>query len=249
MAAPAPSTARVFDSDVPAAAGQTPAATPSQAARNCARCARYLRHPKVGEGVPDARDIDDPACVMPNPHPGAAVSWKEFNPMGEAKVGPEFIKHELDEAIAIQRTIVDAESQLSASHPVPESKRLIERFLKQDEKFLQKLEQLGQEHGATGKVEEVAGSLQELMQTTIQTAAEAPSEAYEAHAVLLNLKRKQQDSAAAMLKIAREMKDTEMRDAAAEFQKGTKESANELADQLAGLAVQIATESGAAARA
>ena len=167
--------------------------------------------------------------------------------MGEAKVGPEFIKHELDEAIAIQRTIVTAEEQLSGSHPEPEAKRVIERALKQDQKFLEKLEQLGQEVGATGEVEEVAGSMQELMQTTLQTAQEAPSEAYEAHAVLLNLKRKQQDSAGAMLKIAREMKDTEMRDAAAEFEKGTKESANELADQLAAMAVKIATEQGSAA--
>ena len=29
--------------------------------------------------------------------------------MGEAKVGEEFIKHEFDEAIAIQQCIVDAE--------------------------------------------------------------------------------------------------------------------------------------------
>jgi hypothetical protein len=167
--------------------------------------------------------------------------------MSEAKVGPQFIKHELDEAIAIQRTIVKAEEQLSSSHPEAEGRRAIERSLKQDQKFLEKLEQLGQQHGATGEVEEVAGSMQELMQTTLKTAEEAPSEAYEAHAVLLNLKRKQQDSASAMIKIARELKDTEMRDAASEFEKGTKESANELANQLAALAVRIATEQGVAA--
>ena len=57
----------------------------------------------------------------------------------------------------------------------------------------------------------------------------------------LNLKRKQQDSAAAMLKIAREMDDTELRDAAAEFGKVTKASAQALADELATFAVQIAT--------
>ena len=162
--------------------------------------------------------------------------------MGEAKVGTEFIKHELDEAIAIQRTIVDAEQRLGEVHPEAESKRFIEQTLKEDKKFLEQLEQLGQQHGATGEVEEVAGSLQELMETTLETAEQADSEAYEAHAVLLNLKRKQQDSASAMLKIAREMKDTEMRDAASEFEKATKQSANTLADQLAVLAVRIATE-------
>ena len=164
--------------------------------------------------------------------------------MAEAKMGSEFIKHELDEAIAIQRTIVDAEQHLSTVHPEPDAKRSMERGLKEDEKFLKQLEQLGEEHGATGKVEEVAGGLQQLMQTTLQSAQEAESEAYEAHAVLLNLKRKQQDSATAMLKMARTMKDTKMRDAAQAFEKGTRTSAKELADQLAMLAVRIATQDG-----
>ena len=164
--------------------------------------------------------------------------------MAEAKVGEEFIKHEFNEAIAIQRTIVEAEQQLAEQHPEPESQKLIRQSLKNSEKFLKELERLGGKHGATGEVEEVAGSMQELMRTTLETAGQAESEAYEAHAVLLNLKRKQQDSAAAMLKMAREMKDTELRDAAQEFEKGTKESANELATQLAALAVRIATEGG-----
>jgi hypothetical protein len=164
-------------------------------------------------------------------------------------MGTEFVKHELDEAIAIQRTIVQAEEQLSQSHPEPEAKKSLEQGLKQDQKFLKELERLGGKHGATGEVEEVAGGLQELMQITLETASQADSEAYEAHAVLLNLKRKQQDSASAMLKIAREMKDTDMRDAAQEFERGTKESANELATQLAALAVKIATQDGAQARA
>jgi hypothetical protein len=164
--------------------------------------------------------------------------------MGEAKVGQEFITHEFDEAISIQRTIVEAEERLAAVHPQPEGKRLMQRGLKEDQKFLRQLEQLGREHGASGKVEEVAGGLQQLMQTTLESAQEAESEAYEAHAVLLNLKRKQQDSATAMLKMARTMKDTKMRDAALAFEKGTRESAKELADQLAMLAVRIATQDG-----
>ena len=38
--------------------------------------------------------------------------------MGEAKTGEAFVKHEFDEAIAIQQVIVDAETKLSsdASH-------------------------------------------------------------------------------------------------------------------------------------
>ena len=167
--------------------------------------------------------------------------------MGEAKVGDEFITHELDEAIAVQRTIVEAEGQLAESHPFAEAKRVLASSLKEDRKYLAELEKLGREHGASGKVEEVAGGLQQLMQETARKATEAESEAYEAHAVLLNLKRKQQDSAQAMIRIARSRKDTEMRDAAREFEKGTKESAKELSDKLAAFAVVIAGKGQTAA--
>jgi len=170
--------------------------------------------------------------------------------MAEAKMGEEFIKHELDEAIAIQQCIVDAEQQLSESHPEPEAKQAMKTCLREDEKFLKELQKLGKPLGATGEVEEVAGGLKQLMEQTLQSAGEAESEAYEAHAVLLNLKRKQQDSASAMVRMAREMKNTEMRDAAQEFEKSQKESAQELSAQLANLAVKIATNQvGGGARA
>ena len=163
--------------------------------------------------------------------------------MGEAKVGPEFVKHEFDEAIAIQRCIVDAEGQLQESHTEAEAKKVLRQGQREDEKYLQKLEQLGRQHGATGKVEEIAGGLKQLMEESLENAKDGvESEVYEAHAVLLNLKRKQQDSASAMVKMGRELKDTELRDAASEFEKGTKEHANELATQLAALAVKIATQ-------
>ena len=168
--------------------------------------------------------------------------------MGEAKVGEAFVTHEFDEAIAIHRAIVQAEEQLSKSHPVVEAKRVIKAELTKDQRFLRQLEKLGAQHGASGKVEEVAGSMQQLMQETTEKATEAASEAYEAHAVLLSLKRKQQDSAAAMLKIARALKDTEMRDAANDFAKATKAGAQELADQLAAFAVTIASPRTASRR-
>lgn len=162
--------------------------------------------------------------------------------MAEAKYGEAFITHEFDEAIAIQRSIVEAEDSLSREHPRSSAKRLIRQSLKQDQRYLEQLEKLGSEHGATGKVEEVAGALEELMTETSGKAAEAESEAYEAHAVLVNLKRKQQDSGAAMIKIARATKDTKLRDAARDFAKATKTSAQELADDLAEFAVAIATK-------
>jgi hypothetical protein len=65
--------------------------------------------------------------------------------------------------------------------------------------------------------------------------------------VLLSLKRKQQDSGAAMIKIARELGDAELRDAATVFERGQREGAKAIADSLAAFAVQIATTEAPAA--
>ena len=162
--------------------------------------------------------------------------------MGEAKTGEEFIKHEFDEAIAIQQCIVDAESSLAKTHPVDSAKRAVKAALAADEKYLRQLQTLGKQHDATGEVEDVAGGLKELMESTLQKATTegAESDYYEAHAVLLNLKRKQWDSAGGMLAIARDQKDTKLRDAAKDFQAGQKETSTALTKELAAFAVQIA---------
>jgi hypothetical protein len=167
--------------------------------------------------------------------------------VSEAKYGDEFITHEFDEAIAIQRAIVDGAESLSKVHPRSETRRLVKSALREDESFLKTLERFGRQHDATGKVEGVAKALKDLMEETAASAAEAPSEAYEAQAVLINLKRKQQDSAAAVVKIAREEGDTELRDAALEMGKAVKASAQALADDLATFAVEIATQEPARA--
>jgi hypothetical protein len=164
--------------------------------------------------------------------------------MGEAKQGQSFIQHEFDEAIVVQQAIVDAEQVLADAHPMKEAQTAIKRMSKDDEQCLQDLKQLGRKFGATGKVEEVAGAMQELSQTTTKSAEEAPSEAYEAHAVLLAMLRKQQDSSAAIVKIAREMNDDEIKEAAVKMQKQAKSEADEMADLLSQLAVQIATGNG-----
>ena len=161
--------------------------------------------------------------------------------MAESKVGDEFVTHEFDEAIAVQRGIVDAEMALAKSHPHAQSRSAIAGIGKDDKAFLQELERLGKQKGATGKVEDVAEGIIELLESMVEKAGEAPSEAYEAHAVLLNAKRKQQDSAGGMLRIARALKDTEARDAAQAFEKGQKTSSDQLADLLADFAVVIAT--------
>lgn len=155
--------------------------------------------------------------------------------------GTEFIKHEFDEAIAIQQSIIDAATRLSSDHPLPDAKRLIKGELSTDKRHLEKLMSLAKPYGAKGKREEVAGALATLADQTSKKASAEESEAYEAHAVLLNLKRKQQDSADALVKIARDRKETQLRDAAMKMKKEIKSSADELAKSLATFAVRIAS--------
>jgi di/tripeptidase len=154
--------------------------------------------------------------------------------------GTEFIKHEFDEAIAIQRSIIQSGERLSTAHPVEEVKRQLKADLKVDKDHLKQLEKFGKPFGAKGEEEEVAGALSKLASETSQKASTDESEAYEAHAVLLNLKRKQQDSADAVVKIARDRDEKELRDAATEMKKQIKTSADALAKSLADFAVRIA---------
>lgn len=161
--------------------------------------------------------------------------------MSEAKHGREFIKHEFDEAISIQSVMVETARKLADAHPEPAARRLIKGMVLDDERQLRALEQLGKKYGASGKTEDVAEALRALARATTKSASEAESEAYEAHAVLVALKRKQQDSAGAVLKIARALKETEMRDAARTMLRETKAAAQALADSLADFAVVIAT--------
>jgi hypothetical protein len=155
--------------------------------------------------------------------------------------GTEFIKHEFDEAIAIQQSIVESGSTLSTSHPVAAVKRQIKSDLKTDREHLARLQQLGRPFGAAGKREEVAQSLGQLASETSKKAGDEESEAYEAHAVLLTLKRKQQDGADGLIKIARDRKETELRDAATKMKREIKSSADDLAKSLADFAVRIAS--------
>jgi hypothetical protein len=161
--------------------------------------------------------------------------------MGEDKTGKAFITHEFDEAIAIQQAIVDGARSLEKDHDRAKSRRLIETAREVDSQHLTTLRRFGRKHDATGKVEGVAAALKSLMEETAASAADAPSEAYEAQAVLIALKRKQQDSAGAFVRIARDLDDTQLRDAAVEFGRATKTSADALADDLSWFAVELAT--------
>jgi hypothetical protein len=156
--------------------------------------------------------------------------------------GTEFITHEFDEAIAIQTTIVATGKQLAQKHPVAAVKRQLTAAGKVDQRHLDQLVKFGKPFGAKGKREEVAEALSSLAEETSQKADAEESEAYEAHAVLLNLKRKQQDSADAVIKIARDRKDTDLRDAATKMKREIKAGADELGKSLADFAVQIASE-------
>ena len=83
-------------------------------------------------------------------------------------------------------------------------------------------------------------ALASLADDTAKKAGDAESEAYEAHAVLLTLKRKQQDSADALIKIARELDERELRDAVAAARRDVKRSADGLGKSLAAFALQLA---------
>lgn len=154
--------------------------------------------------------------------------------------GTEFIKHEFDEAIAIQQTIVTTGEQLATKHPVTAVKRQLKSAGRIDRRHLEQLKKYGAAYGAQGKREEVAEALSSLAEQTAEKADSEESEAYEAHAVLLNLKRKQQDSADAVIKLARQEKNTDLRDAATKMKREIKSGADELAKSLADFAVEIA---------
>ena len=68
---------------------------------------------------------------------------------------------------------------------------------------------------------------------------EEESEAYEAHAVLLSLHRKQQDSAPAVVKIAEELGDKKMAAAGRKMKRELDASTKELGELLADFAVRI----------
>ncbi len=165
--------------------------------------------------------------------------------MGEAKWGEEFITHEYDEAISIHQAIVDAEAKLAKSHPIASARDAIKTSLGDDRDWLAQLKRLGKPHGATGKREDVSKGLCELLEETVQHATEegTQSEFYEAHAVLLTLKRKQMDSATAMRRIATATKDEALKKAATEFGRGQRSASQDLCRELAKMARGIATKS------
>ena len=111
--------------------------------------------------------------------------------------GQEFIRHEFDEAIAVQRTIVNAELQLAQTHPIAEAKALLKTAATESKRWLTSSRTPGASSEPTGKAEEVAQGIADLATETLKKATESgeDSDYYEAHAVLLNAKRKQQDSA------------------------------------------------------
>jgi hypothetical protein len=157
--------------------------------------------------------------------------------------GQEFIRHEFDEAIAVQQSIVDGAGELAQVHPLPDGKKQLQAVARDAERWLKRLKKRGQQFGATGEKEDVAEAIDKLAKKTLKSARGGePSEVYEAQAVILNALRKQQDSAGAVVKIARSLKDKQMADEASEMQKATKSSADDLSKDLAKLAVVIAKD-------
>jgi hypothetical protein len=160
------------------------------------------------------------------------------------KSGTEFVKHEYDEAIAVQQGIVDAAATLAKRHPIESAREAIKGSHRQDRDWLKRLQRLGKQHGASGVREDVADGLVSLMEKTLRSATEAgtDSEYYEAHAVLLTLKRKQMDSAGGMRRIATATDDKELSEAAQEFGQDQRASSQSLARELAAMAKGLASQ-------
>lgn len=162
--------------------------------------------------------------------------------------GQEFIKHEFDEAIAVQQTIVRGTTALADVHPMQSSKRLLKSTARESEQWLRRLQKAGSKFGATGEREEVASGIDQLASTTLQNAAAGEaSEVYEAHAVVINALRKQQDSAGSIVKIATSLKDRELATEGRDMQRASKRAADDLAKNLTELAVMIASDGNAPA--
>lgn len=167
--------------------------------------------------------------------------------MSEERQGRSFLAHEFDEAIVIQRAIVETEQQLAREHPLAEAKEALEEMAGHDEEQLKELQRLGKAFGATGRREEVASAMEELANQTVEAASGGPdSEKYEAHAVLLSLKRKQIDAATAMRAIGDELGNEEMIRACGELERESRSSGDQLARLLSELAVDLATRGDAA---
>lgn len=156
--------------------------------------------------------------------------------------GAAFITHEYDEGIAIQQIIVAAAEELSTQHPVPDAKRAIAAQLDVDRRQLAELQALGAPHRAKGKKEDVVRGMGSLMTKTLEKATEKEreeSDVYEAHAVLLSLKRKQLDSAGGMIKTATDRGDKDAVTAHRKHERELKAATQELAESLAAFAVRI----------
>jgi len=161
--------------------------------------------------------------------------------MAEAREGQTFIKHEFEEAITIQESIVEAERELAKDHPLPDARKEIDAMASQDEEQLRRLREEGGKYGAKGERDPVSQQLEQLARDVSKSARRGPdSEKYEAHAVLLAMKRKQQDSARAMIQIARGMGNRDLRVASIEMFDETRDSAEALAASLGKLATELA---------
>ncbi|HET7767664.1 MAG TPA: hypothetical protein VFN74_02745 [Chloroflexota bacterium] len=160
--------------------------------------------------------------------------------------GKPFIKHEFDEAIEIQKTIILAGEELAKAHPVAEARTALKELAPIAEQHLETLQSFGAHFNARGKKEDVVKGMENLMNKVLTKAKEKgkeeESEAYEAHAVLLSLHRKQQDAAPAVIKIAEELGDKRLATAGRKMKRELDSSTKQLSELLSDFAVRIATQ-------
>src|SRR5215210_7788998 len=102
------------------------------------------RRSRADDPVVDARRLQDDSRRVPRtvrrqsrdarpPSPHSSEDTMSYQ-------GESFIKHEFNEAIAIQEAIVEAERELSENHPLPEAQKTLKDGLKNDERQLKELQ-------------------------------------------------------------------------------------------------------------
>lgn len=159
--------------------------------------------------------------------------------------GREFIKHEFDEAIEMQKNIVSSAKELAGAHPLASSRAALKELQPTVEAQLETLESFGALFDAKGKKEDVVKGMETLMKKMLSKATEKDAEdsdVYEAHAVLLGLLRKQQDSAPAVYAIAQEREDRKLAAAARKMKRELDAGTKTLQEELAKFAVHIAKQ-------
>lgn len=158
-------------------------------------------------------------------------------------VGTRFVTHVFDETVALQRTLLAAETALADRHWDEQTRRLIRDALTDDRRLLADWERLGARYGASGIDGVTAAGVTEMVdQLTAPWLADgAASDLYDLHALVVTTKYRQQHNAAALRRFAPVLGDREVRSTAIDAERCQRLTGRALGRVLLALAKAIAT--------